>query len=447
MRSARWSVLAIAVAVVAASVLGATAGGAADAKPTAGEVGVTPTEIHIAVVADVDNPLVPNIFAGARDGVVGFAKYINSSCKPANTCLAGRKLVVDFYDSALNPTKTRNAEIEACANDIAMVGTASVFLTSVEEMRNCKDSTGAVTGLPDIPFVTTARVQACSDQSFPVTGSLVDCATQNDHPQTYAAPVGRGRYWQQKFGKGLHGVYVFGSDSKSARDSAFATLGQLRAIGIKSDGDFDRTGSAQQSEFTAVVQAIKANNSSYASCTGGYTCTVLLRKEAALQGVNSVKVWDCAGQCYDPKFLAAGGSDVEGQYIYLNYLPFLDKKEQQANAMLGNFVKYTGASKVDGYGAYAWPAAVAFRDAVNTVVKEKGVNGLTRANLFAALGQVHKFSADGMMGSTDLAGRGLTDCFVLLQVKNGKFARVYPQKVGTLSCTPKNVLDVKLDLS
>ena len=35
-------------------------------------------------------------------------------------------------------------------------------------MRNCKDSKGDATGMPDIPFVSTAIVQQCSDQSFPI---------------------------------------------------------------------------------------------------------------------------------------------------------------------------------------------------------------------------------------------------------------------------------------
>ena len=442
MRRIRWAMLGLIVAIAGTVTAGATPSGAASDKPAATEVGVTPTEIHIAVVADVDTSIAPNLFAGSRDAVEGYARYVNKTGG-----IAGRKLVVDFYDSKLNPNETRNAQIQACQNDLAMVGTSSVFLVSVDDMRGCKDKAGAATGLPDIPFVTTARVQACSDQSFPVTGSLVVCSTQNDHPQTYVAPVGRGLYWQKTLGKDLHGVYVFGSDSKSARDSSFETLGQLRAIGIKSDGDFDRSGAAQQSEYTAIVQAMKSKGSTYAQCTGQYTCTVLLRKEAALQGVDSVKVWDCGGQCYDPKFLASGGPDVEGQYIYLNYLPFLDKKEQKANKMLGNFVKYTGAGKVDGFGAYAWPAAEAFREAVDGIVKQNGVNGITRQALFGALNGIHDFDAGGMFGKTDLAARRVTDCFVLLQVKNGQFVRVYPKKVGTMSCTPKNLMDVKLDIS
>ena len=41
---------------------------------------------------------------------------------------------------------------------------------------------------------------------------------------------------------------------------------------------------------------------------------VLLRREAQLQGVNSVKVWLCNSGCYDPKFYAQGGATVNGTY-------------------------------------------------------------------------------------------------------------------------------------
>jgi ABC-type branched-subunit amino acid transport system substrate-binding protein len=440
----RWvavlATMAVGLAVTAGSASGQSNG---NETPKATDVGVTATEIHIAVMADVDNSIAPNLFKGSADAVKGFANFINATGK-----LAGRKVVVDFLDSKLNPNETKNAEIQACQNDFALVGTSSVFLTSVDDMRNCKDMTGAATGIPDIPFVATATVQQCSDQSFPVATPIVICSTKDQHPQTYQQNIGRAHYFQKKYGNDLHGVYVFGSDSKSARDSSFASgLGQMRAVGIKSDEDFDRSGSAQQSEYTPVVQSIKSHNSNYAQCTGQYTCTVLLRKEAALQGVTpQVKVFDCGVQCYDKKFLSSGGSDVEGQYVDTLFLPFLSKADQKANKMLGNFVKYTGADKVDGFGAYAWSAAIAFRDAVNAVVKSDGVNGLTRANLFKALNNMHQFNAEGMFGTIDLAGRGTTPCHVLMQVKNGDYVRVQPTKPGTMDCASKNKIETKLDL-
>ena len=59
-----------------------------------------------------------------------------------------------------------------------------------------------------------------------------------------------------------------------------------------------------------------------------------LRKEAALQNLTGVKVWDCTTACYSKDFLAAGGSDVDGNFVYTLYLPFLSKAERKANPML-----------------------------------------------------------------------------------------------------------------
>ncbi len=69
---------------------------------------------------------------------------------------------------------------------------------------------------------------------------------------------------------------------------------------------------------------------------------------------------------------ANGGADVEHEYVDTLFLPFYDPREQKANPMLANFVRYTGTDNVDGFGVYAWSAAVAFRDAVNATVKTHG---------------------------------------------------------------------------
>ena len=447
MNRARWVAL-VAVLVVSAGTLAATtvtAGAQSGGeKPTATEVGITATEIHVAVIADVDNPIVPNLFKGSKDAVEGAAKFLNS--KAGGGGLAGRKVVVDFYDSKLNANATTNAEISACENDVAVVGTSAVSLASVDEMRNCKDSTGAVTGLPDIPFVSTALAQQCSDQSFPMAPPQVICSTATDTPQTFQPNVGRGYYYDKKFGNDLHGIYIFGSDSKSARDSSYASgIGQLRDVCCKSDQDFDISGFAPQSAYTPVVQEMKTAGSNYGQATQG-SQTILLRKEATLQGLTDVKVWDCTTGCYSKSFLSDGGSDVDGQFVDTLYLPFLSKAEQNANPMLKNFVKYTGADKADGFGVYAWSAMIVFRDAVNNVVKADGVNGVTRKAIFRELNKINDFNAEGMFGTIDLAGRKTSPCHVLMQVTKGDFKRVFPTKVGTFDCAKKNVVQVKLDV-
>src|SRR5438034_230839 len=90
------ALLVLAIGVIAALPASAQS---SNGKPKATDVGVTASEIHIAVVADVDNPFAPGLFKGAVDGVEAGAKYVNS--KAGGGGIAGRKLVVDFYDSKL----------------------------------------------------------------------------------------------------------------------------------------------------------------------------------------------------------------------------------------------------------------------------------------------------------------------------------------------------------
>ena len=103
---------ALVICVGTLGVTALTAGAqSSNEKPKATDVGITDKEIHIAVIADVDNTIVPNLFKGSKDAVEGVAKYLNS--KAGGGGLAGRKVVVDFYDSKLNPNETTNAMIKA----------------------------------------------------------------------------------------------------------------------------------------------------------------------------------------------------------------------------------------------------------------------------------------------------------------------------------------------
>ena len=442
-RRIRWGLLAGSVVLALGAVVApAAAQSSGSSKPQATEVGVTATQIHIAVIADVNNAAAPGLFQGSVDAVNGFASYVN-----AHGGIAGRKLVVDFYDSKLQDSEARNDVIKACENDLAMVGTSALFLNNVDDQVNCKDQAGRVTGLPDLPFVTTEVVQQCSPDTFPMAPPQIICSTQNNHPQTYQANIGRAYYYKKKFGSSLHGVYVFGNDVKAAENSTIASLGQVRTVCCTSDQDFGVSATSPQSAYTPIVGAMKTHNSNYAQSTSSFNTTVSLRKEAQLQGVNA-QVWDCGTQCYNPQFITQGGAAVDGEYVDALYLPFLDAKERAANPMAAAFVKYTGASKAGGLGAvYAWSAGIAFQQAVNQVVAHGGVNALTRANLLTQLNSIHSFNAGGLLGTIDLAGRKTSPCHVLLQVKNGQFVRVAPTKPGTFDCSPKNVVTVKLDLS
>jgi Periplasmic binding protein len=438
-----WAVVAVALGV-GTGVVPATAGAQQpDQGSPDSEIGVTADTIRIAVIADVDTPVRPGAFEGSVEGVRAFAKYQNGT----KGKLARRTVEVDFIDSKLSADEARNAVIRACQEDFAIVGTSALFLSTVQPLETCVDKAGQAIGLPDIPVLQTEVAHQCSPVSFAVIAAALDCATKDQKPQTYSARIGHINYLKRR-NKNLHGVWVIPSDLRSTITSTTPlAMGEQKA-GIKADEDLiQKSALATQSDYTPVAQAIKQHNSTYAESISDYKSSVQLRKEAKVQGINSVKVWGCALQCYDAKFLSEGGADVEGHYSSLFFVPFEEAKQNKSvNAYLKNV---GGLSKADGFGAQAWTAGLFFRDIVNNVVKADGNNGLTRARFLEEARKVHDFRADvggeGMLGPTDVGGKKVTGCFVLTQVKGGKYVRVFPKEKGTLNCDSKNVTTVQID--
>ena len=104
------------------------------------------------------------------------------------------KLVVDVYDSKLNANETRNAFIEACEKDFALVGTTALFVTQVDDQVNFKDSKGETTGIPDIGGLITSLTEACSPQTFSPNVPQVQCDTVGQDPVTYQGTMGPLKY-------------------------------------------------------------------------------------------------------------------------------------------------------------------------------------------------------------------------------------------------------------
>lgn len=442
MKRLRWLVVAVAVSLATAVTAGTAVGqNSGNGALTASDVGITPTEIHIGVIADTGSPIAPGLFQGAVDGVQAWAKYMNAK----EHGLAGRKIVVDTYDSKLSADEARNAVIQACTKDFATVGTAALFMNNIDDLVACKDSKGAATGVPDFPIVTTEVVNQCSPVSFEINPPTIDCATKDQHPQTYRGSLGATNYYLKKFGKSaLHGLFLYPSDLKSAKNSQVPAFTAQQKAGIKQDATFDVSGRAPQSAYTPFVQTLKDNSSTYARSGLNDAGYIAMRKEAKIQGVNTVKVWDCSVQCYDKDVVSsANAADMEGQYVWFNFIPF---EEASTNKAETNFLKYIGRDKADGFSLQAYASGLFLRDVINNVVKSGGNNAVTRKAVLEGAPKITSFDADGMIGKTNVGQHVASPCYVLVQVKGGKFVRVHPTKKGTLDCSSK-LYDVKLDLS
>src|SRR5687768_168157 len=200
-----------------AAVLAAPGAGAQDALE-ATENGVTEDTITITVVAAIEVPGFPGLFQGNHDGVDAWADYINNSCKPKNTCLAGRKVEVKHFDSKLSGDEARAAFRQACEDSFALIGTGVLLLQNFDDITQCTDKAGEVTGLPDFGVTVTEPNEQCAPTSYAINPASLQCDTFGEHPQKYIVNMGPTRYYVKKFGK-QKGAFIYPSDSASAKNA------------------------------------------------------------------------------------------------------------------------------------------------------------------------------------------------------------------------------------
>jgi hypothetical protein len=417
----------------------------AQSKPEstkATEVGVTADAIRIAVMADVDNPFAPGLFQGVVDGVKGAATFVNS--KAGGGGIGGRKLVVDFIDSHIDANASRNGIITACGQDFALVGTASLLLTNVDDEINCKDQSGRVVGLPDIGALVAGVPEACSPVSFPVVGVQLVCSTKDQHPQTYQGTQGAFKYLLRTHDNDLHGPFIAASDTQDATRGAKIIAETATGAGVIADQNVTRSGRDPQSAYTPIINQMKQDRSNYSYIAMTDAEAIMLRSEAQLQGLTDPDiVWECFS-CYT-NTVKENASVMEGEYVSLAYLPFEDGN---VNRTLGHFIKYVGLDKADEFSVLGWSATLAFAQAARAVIEEHGANGLTRsAFLDEGIPTLKGFDAGGMLGTVDIPAKRLSSCFVLVQLQQGEFHRVHPKKKkGTLDCKPSNHVEFQADL-
>jgi hypothetical protein len=405
-----------------------------DAETTeATEVGVTADSITIVVSADVGSPLAPGLFQGNFDALNAFAKHVND-----NGGIACRELIVKTWDSKLDPTESKNGQIDSCGSALAMVGGNNLFNPDTTTLATCVDKAGNPTGLPDLAALAADVNQQCNTTTFLIQGVSEKCPSTGG-VRPFLSLMGPQKWMIEQFGP-LHGVYVVSGDLPTLLQTAtYQVAGQAEG-GITFDGTLKISGRDEQPAFTPKIQAIKSFGATYVHNGSNEVAMVKLRKEANAQGVDSVTVWSCTLACYSKQFLDQGGADVEGTYVAMQFLPF---EERDSNEELAAYLDGVGEEKADSFGAQAWMAGVVFEQAIEKIVEADGVNGITRAAVLDTLAGMGEVDANGFMGTKDL--RGFSNCFLMLQVQGGKFVRVYPEEPGTLDCSDDNITTVTLD--
>jgi ABC-type branched-subunit amino acid transport system substrate-binding protein len=402
----------------------------------ASETGVTPTEIRVTVMADVGSPLSPGLFQGSMDGVNAWAAYIN-----ANGGLACRRVVVTQSDSKLSPDEAKNGITSACGKSVVLLGTTALFLNDMRPAEGCKDKAGAATGLPDFAVLQTEPVEQCSDISFAVIPNGGSCPYSGKGVRSFKSVTPAISWFKSEVQDDLHGIFVVPADLPSTITSSTPIFKAIQDGGVKADATFGASGLWTQSQYTPIVQAIKSKNATWVMNGLDYAGTLKMRKEAQAQGVSSVKVWACSLQCYNPNFIKDGGNAVEGQYAWLQLLPFEDAG---SNDSLDAFLKYD--KKPDAFGMQAFSAGLLFQDVIEAIVEKSGPNAITRSAILEQVRTVHDFDAGGLIVKTDVAGKNPSPCIAIVHVEQGKWTRVDPVEKGTFDCDqPGAITNLSLD--
>jgi ABC-type branched-subunit amino acid transport system substrate-binding protein len=423
----------------------AAASTSASAAPTgtvpASDTGITSSTIKVAMIADVNNPLVPGLFKDSVAAVKAWASEVNAAGG-----LDGRQVQVDFCDSQLSPNASTACVIKACQNDFALVGTSANALVDLADIDGCKNAAGKAVGIANLAaFAFVPAV--CDPDTYGIGGVNSYCKTAKDATPTYDVPVGDTRYLVAH-NPGLHGIWMYDTDVPTFKLTEVPLFQAESNIGIKKDGQgfYPLSGGVPQSALTPFIQQIKASGSTFVYDDTTTQSMVLLRKEAALQGVNNqVKVWECNSGCYDPSFAQQGGASVDGTYASLLELPYLS--DQKANPALDKVITdLGGASNFNNNAFGSYVMALLFQDAVQKVIASGQT--LDRASLFTVLNNdEHSFNAQGTIGATDISGHVGSQCQVLVQLQKGVWTRVDPVQPGTFDCSPSNVSTLKMAVS
>ena len=106
---------------------------------------------------------------------------------------------------------------------------------------------------------------------------------------------------------------------------------------------------------------------------------------------------------------------------------------------VADYTKDVAVADQSANGEAAYATALAFQELVDQLVKDKGLNGLTRANLLNLLASKPTVSAEGILDSKSVLGTP-NKCWVTAQAKNGEYVRVDPTDSGQFRCSDAAVV-------
>ncbi|MCW2798340.1 ABC transporter substrate-binding protein [Nocardioides sp.] len=349
------------------------------------QAGVTDDRIVIANASDISGP-VPGLFEATQDAVRAFAAYFNAAHD-----ICGRKLEVLTLDTRTEPGADQQAYAAACSRAFAAVGSMAAF-----------DSGGAQTaedcGLPDLraTIVTHARDQC--DTCF---------ATQAGSPDEFPNSVPD--YLVGSFPEAArHAAYLW-MDAGPARENAATTIAAMEKRGVQ----FAYTAGIDVAEFNYApyVQQLKAHHVQWVQFLGAYQEAVRFAHAMRQQSFDP-DLFLLDATAYDPNFVEAGGDDVDGVRLFVNFTPFEEADATRELRLYVDWLQQVKPGAVATYdGLFAWSAARLFTEQALALGGD-----LSRAHLIDRLRRVDNWTDHGVHAPQHVGNNTSGGCWRFLRL-------------------------------
>jgi ABC-type branched-subunit amino acid transport system substrate-binding protein len=369
--------------------------------------GINNSTITLANASDLSGP-VPGLFTSAQQAAKAYIAYFNATSR-----VCGRKLKLIGYDSQTSSFGDQEAATSACSSSFAMVGSMGAF-----------DSGGAKTvtdcGIPDLRTLATTPERIKSPVTF-----------GTDSVNTPQVSTIQYQYLKTHMGDAYTKSALLYLDAGAAVPNALAYKKTMQTLGYK----FLYTQGIDVAalNYAPYATRMKSLGVKLVQFEGAYQYAVRLKKAMQDQGLNAVFVMDSIA--YDPSFVGAGASIIDGMWSYVDTALF---EEASRNSELQLYLKWlhqvAPGARPSFFGMYAWGAAKLF---AQTAVRLGGQ--LSRSSFIAALRGTHGYTANGLFAPQDVGGKHTTGCQTMIQLQGGKWVRrtPYPWSCSTVYDTSR----------
>src|SRR4051794_1566544 len=379
------------------SAAGGQAQGAASSCGAAGgntDVGVTADKITLANVSLLTGP-VPGLFKGAKDGTQAFFNYQNSQ---GGVC--GRKLALDPRDDQFDANQNKAQYQDAIGKDFGFVGSFSV----VDE-----GGSAVLAAHPDVPDVA----YALSHAHFNLANNF------SPQPLPPGWRLGSLNYFKAKFGPDvISHMAILIENAQSAKDAADGEMKAAKSIGY--NFVYSRVVEPTEANFTSDVVAMQQRGVKGIMMTGEVGAFVRVAKAMKQQGF-SVPFANWGANAYDPNFVTSDAASATNGSILDQQLAMFQGEDSIPEVQLFNKWLKSVGGKPDIFAAFGWESARLFVQALTAAGPKP-----TRASVLAELKKIDNFDGNGMLAPAGPASKRPPNCFIVINVQNGKFVRADP---------------------